>query len=270
MSQKPGAAKKKVFVRIIITFLASPYSSPENKIPSLKKRKKKVVYPKVKVREQTDQDDQHVVADFCSTVNEYEEDISPPSIAKIPKSYIPSSIAFSFANDTPNVAIPKISALQGEDGDKNIDEDCKHNIRASSIPRPRAVLSSPDNDLVIGNKNRCKKEKTPVLKNRHLPQNRHALCKIIPTTTEDVINSKKSNENSDESKKEKTSVLKNRNLPQNRHALSKIIPTTTEDVINSKKSNEDSDESKGKKGKVVTGPTQRRQIRTGKPSSMKL
>ncbi|XP_030508421.2 uncharacterized protein LOC115723132 [Cannabis sativa] len=185
------------------------------------------MYPKVKVREQTDQDDgQHVVVDFCSTVKEYEEDISPPSIAKIPKSYIPSSIPFSFDEDIiPNIAMPKVSVLKGEEKYNNIDEDCKHNIRASSIPRPRAVLSSPDNDLVIGNKNRCKKERTPALKNRNLTQNRHALCKIIPTTTEDVINSKKSCE--------------------------------------------DPNESKGKKGKVMSGPNQRRQIRTGKPTSMR-
>ncbi|PON38171.1 hypothetical protein PanWU01x14_314640 [Parasponia andersonii] len=185
-----------------------------------------LVYPKVKVREQQDQDDhQHVVPDFRSTVKEH-EDKSPPSIAKVPKSYIPS-IGFSSAYDIPNVTMLKTSELTGEEKDNNkLDEDSEQNIRASSIPRPRAVLSSPDNDLAIGNKNRCKKERSSVLKNRNLVQNRHALCKIIPKTTEDSINTKKAKE--------------------------------------------DPDESKGKKASAVVGPTQRRQTRIGKASSMRV
>ena len=83
-----------------------------------------------------------------------------------------------------------------------------------------------DNDLVIGNKNRCKKERSSVLKNSNLVKNRHALCKTVPKTTEDSINSKKSKD--------------------------------------------DEDESKGKKGSIVAGGTQRGQIRTGKPSSMRI
>ncbi|XP_051128075.1 uncharacterized protein LOC127249361 [Andrographis paniculata] len=55
-------------------------------------------------------------------------------------------------------------------------EDRK-SARATSAPRPRAVLSSPENDLIIGRKkSHARKEQLPGLENR----NRHAQCKILP------------------------------------------------------------------------------------------
>ncbi|KAH7522007.1 hypothetical protein FEM48_Zijuj07G0092200 [Ziziphus jujuba var. spinosa] len=155
-------------------------------------------------------------------VEEEEEDVSPPSIAKVPKSYMPS------------VAIPTISVPEeAEKKNEKFEEDNQQNIRASSIPRPRAVLSSPSpsayNDVVIGNKNRVKTERPSVLKNRKTIQNRHALCKVIPSrTAENSMNMKKSKEVPDES-----------NL-------------------------------KGKKASAVTVPSQRRNPRTGKPSSIRI
>ncbi|KAH0993710.1 hypothetical protein GBA52_005193 [Prunus armeniaca] len=113
------------------------------------------VYPKVKVRQQEDQDDRRAVIDFCFPEKEH-QDVSPPTIARIPKSYVPS------------VVVPSISVAEGEMKDSKMEELSKQNIRASSIPRPRAVLSSPENDTVIGNKNRIKAERPSALKNHNL------------------------------------------------------------------------------------------------------
>ncbi|KAH7522001.1 hypothetical protein FEM48_Zijuj07G0091600 [Ziziphus jujuba var. spinosa] len=159
---------------------------------------------------------------------EQNEDVSPPSIAKIPKSYMPS-VAI------PTISVPEIpksessSLAEAEKKNEKFEEDNQQNIGASSIPRPRAVVSSPNNDVVIGNKNRVKTERPSVLKNRKTIQNRHALRKVIPSrTAENSMNMKKSKEVPDES-----------NL-------------------------------KGKKASAVTVPSQRRNPRTGKPSSIRI
>lgn len=68
-------------------------------------------------------------------------------------------------------------------------------------------LMFSDNDLVIGSKNRCKTERSSVLKNRNSVQNRHAQRKVIPNTTEDSINSKNSKEDPNESKGKKGSIV---------------------------------------------------------------
>lgn len=83
-----------------------------------------------------------------------------------------------------------------------------------------------DNDMVIGNRNRSKTERSSVLKNRKLPQDRHAQCKVIPNTTEDSVKTKKSKEDRD----------------QNESNL------------------------KGSRGSVTACPVPRRQIRAGKPT----
>ncbi|KAJ6725819.1 hypothetical protein OIU79_004053 [Salix purpurea] len=66
-------------------------------------------------------------------------------------------------------------------------EEDRPNIRASSIPRPRAVLSSPDNDAVIGNNyNKTKVARSSALKNSKVIQNRHELCKVVPSRIADA------------------------------------------------------------------------------------
>ncbi|XP_048127716.1 uncharacterized protein LOC115730546 [Rhodamnia argentea] len=47
------------------------------------------------------------------------------------------------------------------------DEDSKLNIRASTVPRPRAVLSSPDNDVMIGKNNKRIGGRPSALKNNN-------------------------------------------------------------------------------------------------------
>ncbi|KAL5712034.1 hypothetical protein ACHQM5_014243 [Ranunculus cassubicifolius] len=87
------------------------------------------------------------------TDKEYTED-SPPTVAKVPKSYVPSFT-------TPSISLSK-------EKNNRETEDSRPNIRASSVPPPRAVLSSPDNDGLIGSRNQLSKEKPSVMKKSNL------------------------------------------------------------------------------------------------------
>ncbi|XP_065862969.1 uncharacterized protein [Euphorbia lathyris] len=104
----------------------------------------------------------------ASEVKEY-RDISPPRIARVPNSYVPNIILPT------NTVLPTESASEEADKKSNSDVEDRPNIRASSVARPRAVLSSPDNDAVIGNRNRnrVKALQPSALKNH----NRHTQCK---------------------------------------------------------------------------------------------
>ncbi|XP_075653554.1 uncharacterized protein LOC142623947 isoform X2 [Castanea sativa] len=104
------------------------------------------VYPKVKVREQEDQEDFKgpPLNDDSSFPAKENEEISPAYVAKIPKSYVPN-VPMSTTSVSESLIMPTISASEGAgEIDKKIDEDDKINIRACSILRPRAVLSSPE------------------------------------------------------------------------------------------------------------------------------
>ncbi|KAL5784521.1 hypothetical protein ACOSQ2_006913 [Xanthoceras sorbifolium] len=196
---------------------------------SQKSKLRKTMYPKVKVREEKNQDDEDVAVDHkinieslslhvSSSSEKEHQDISPPSIVRIPNSYA-----------TTNIVTPTISACK----ETEIDEE-RPNIRAASMLRPRAVLSSPDNDAVIGNKNRTKAERPTALRNRNSVQNRHlkAQCKVIPSH---VI----------------TKSPKNTSLSNN--------TTTTVDKT----------ELKGKKGSTLAVPSQGRYLRTEKSGPVK-
>ncbi|XP_012077601.1 uncharacterized protein LOC105638418 [Jatropha curcas] len=153
------------------------------------------MYPKVKVRRDEDQKDQRnwssllslkdiqflLLQDSCFPVKEF-QDVSPTPTARIPKSYVP------------NIVLPAESASEGADKKGDVDEENRPKIRASSVPRPRAVISSPDNDAVIGNKNKPK-----ALKNHNSIQNRHTHCKVVQTRAvdESPLNTRKSNNNTD-------------------------------------------------------------------------
>ncbi|KAK2643757.1 hypothetical protein Ddye_018952 [Dipteronia dyeriana] len=191
------------------------------------------MYPKVKVREEKNQDFEDVAVDHkinfqslslhvSSSPEKEHRDVSPPFIARVPKSYA-----------TTNVVTPTISSRK-----EKIDENDKPNIRATPILRPRAVLSSPDNDAVIGNKNRTKAERP--LKNRNSVQNRHldAQCKVIPSR---VIAKSQINTN----------------------LLTDTTTTTTTTTTDNKS------DLKGKKGPTVAVPSQRRYLRTGKSGPVK-
>ncbi|KAK9991689.1 hypothetical protein SO802_026674 [Lithocarpus litseifolius] len=190
------------------------------------------MYPKVKVREQEDQEDFKgpsllPLNDDSSFPAKEHEEIA--YVAKIPKSYVPN-VLLSTTSVSESLVMPTISASEGAgEIDKKIDEDDKISIRASSILRPRAVLSSPDNDVMIGNKNGIKAKRPSGLKNHNLVQSRHAQCKIISSNI-------------------------------------------TECTVHTRKS-KDADDSKGdlrgKKRSTIAVPSQKRYLRTNKPSSVK-
>ncbi|XVF28524.1 hypothetical protein REPUB_Repub15cG0037000 [Reevesia pubescens] len=89
------------------------------------------------------------------------QDVSSVPKGRIPKSYVPEV-------EKPSDSAPEVA----EKNKKKTDEEDRPNIRVSSTPRPRAVISSPDNDAVIGNKNRIKGENRTALKNHNMAQNR--------------------------------------------------------------------------------------------------
>ncbi|KAJ4826957.1 hypothetical protein Tsubulata_015803 [Turnera subulata] len=117
-------------------------------------------------------------------------DVSPPVTARIPKTYIPRVL---------------LSSVEEAVKKSNDDEEDRPNIRASSIPRPRAVLSSPDNDAVIGSKNKVKAVQPFPLKHQKLTQNRHAQCKGITNNASD--------ESSVNMRKAKTRAVKGTKMP---------------------------------------------------------
>ncbi|CAN1279067.1 hypothetical protein LINPERPRIM_LOCUS16873, partial [Linum perenne] len=177
-----------------------------------------LVYPKVKVRSE-DEDDRHwgsllSLKDIqFLTIQETRfpvkllQDIavkrgqevspSPSPNAKIPKHYVPSLI-LPQQPETPTTPVSVSTESSATDTKSNPDEgDDRPLIRAGSIPPPRAVLSSPQNDALIGNKNRVAKPTTrpSALRNKNSIQERHVQqCKVMPRTPIDdsAVRSRKS------------------------------------------------------------------------------
>ncbi|KAF7150575.1 hypothetical protein RHSIM_Rhsim02G0043800 [Rhododendron simsii] len=177
----------------------------------------KSMYPKVKVREQGEDDliafkvhegplkdfESRPIHDLSSSVTECEDD-SPRSVVRIPESYISNSA----------IRMTPLSKAEGKSDIKVKDaEDNKQNVKATSVLRPRAVLSSPDNDGVFGNRNKdgvignrskAKAELLSDLKNHNLCQNRHTRCKVTPkrSTNENSITKKGESKEAGDSKSE--------------------------------------------------------------------
>lgn len=142
------------------------------------------MYPRVKVSEQEDPNTMQeegtaylprVIESFSVEVHSLSrtptsyhgrmsENDPPSSLAKISKSHKNSPASSSYTSN-------------GKDN-QSTDEDNRINIRASTMPRPRAVLSSPDNDDIIGNQNRLIKERETLLKRQSPGQNIQAQGKV--------------------------------------------------------------------------------------------
>ncbi|XP_022872672.1 uncharacterized protein LOC111391655 isoform X1 [Olea europaea var. sylvestris] len=126
------------------------------------------MYPRVKVRVETNEENQYAYEksslqslkgfQWLSLDDSSSLDESPQSPVRIPGSYVPKS----------------------KDNKKTVLEEKPVNVRASSIPRPRAVLSSPDNDEINRSKMTTRRELLSGQKNHNLCQNRHTQCKVIP------------------------------------------------------------------------------------------
>ncbi|KAL8479655.1 hypothetical protein ACS0TY_026532 [Phlomoides rotata] len=136
------------------------------------------MYPKVKVRvqgEEADQYDYEKVSlqslkafEWLSSHNFTSTDDSPGSVVRVPRTYYPKTPPPSFLSS------------QGTNKEKTVVEENQKNVRATSAPRPRAVLSSPDNDGIIGGRTHAKRQLFSGLKKRDSSQNRHTQCKIFP------------------------------------------------------------------------------------------
>ncbi|PIN05001.1 hypothetical protein CDL12_22461 [Handroanthus impetiginosus] len=137
------------------------------------------MYPKVKVRVQREEADQYAYEknsleslkafEWLSLHHVSSSDESPQPVVRVPRSYAPKSPTPSF-----------LASKEETNKKKAVVEENQKNISASSAPRPRAVLSSPDNDEIIGSKAQARRELLSGLKNQNPCQNRHTQCKIFP------------------------------------------------------------------------------------------
>ncbi|MED6186756.1 hypothetical protein PIB30_069763 [Stylosanthes scabra] len=114
-----------------------------------------------------------------SVVQIQKKDVTKPSIVKAPKCYVSplSSPRVQITESFQDCSLSSDSGSTVPDKDDSIDEN-KTNTRASRVPRPRAVISSPYNDRLIGNRNEPNNGSSSPLKNGTSPQNRHAHCKV--------------------------------------------------------------------------------------------
>ncbi|XVE77977.1 hypothetical protein DITRI_Ditri13aG0107300 [Diplodiscus trichospermus] len=126
------------------------------------------MYPRVKVRVEEEDDHFSPPNDSVSSLflrlidsqSEQEKENqanSPPSIARITKAYItsPATKSLSASKDSGKVK-----------NNKQIVKDAKSNSKANSVPPPRAVLSSPDNDGMIGSRNKLNYARSAASKKR--------------------------------------------------------------------------------------------------------
>ncbi|KAL0414220.1 UNVERIFIED_CONTAM: hypothetical protein Sradi_1623700 [Sesamum radiatum] len=110
----------------------------------------------------------NLVKGQCSGI----KDDSPGPVARVPRSYAPKSPTPSF-----------YASREQANKKKTVTEESPKKGRATSAPRPRAVLSSPENDRIIGSRTQERKEEHSGLKNGGPYQNRRPQCKIFPKSS---------------------------------------------------------------------------------------
>ncbi|KAJ0111039.1 hypothetical protein Patl1_01702 [Pistacia atlantica] len=134
-----------------------------------KDKREKRLYPQVKVRQQEQEQEQDDRGSFLfirvieslslqdhHSSDEENKSNSSPSVAKITKV------------NAPIVKSQSVTPSKAAQSNRQISKDTKPlNARASSVTRPRAVLSSPDNDGMIGNINKFDNERSSSLKKLH-------------------------------------------------------------------------------------------------------
>ncbi|GLT66270.1 hypothetical protein SLA2020_386430 [Shorea laevis] len=169
-------------------------------IPNTRPNSERKMYPKVKVRLEQDRDDSgsvpffELVESFSSQEKENQWDsYSPPIVARVTK-----------ANS--------ISASKVVNNQKNNGEERKLSGKAASVPRPRAVLSSPDNDGMIGNRNRLK-DGGSVLAPKRLQF--HDVQKMPVCITTNKCSFKKRNSSESEIRKHKSPLVVKVNKDKN-------------------------------------------------------
>ncbi|KAL4190548.1 hypothetical protein AMTRI_Chr07g25240 [Amborella trichopoda] len=73
---------------------------------------------------------------------------------------------------------------------KEIDAEDRPNIRASPLPRPRAVLSSPVNDEVLGNRNKLTQVRTSATKKSNPLQPTNPSVKVNSRNVQETTSGK--------------------------------------------------------------------------------
>ncbi|KAI5566062.1 hypothetical protein BDE02_14G161900 [Populus trichocarpa] len=146
------------------------------------------MYPKIKVRKQEEDEESSPPNDHVSTPSlrvksespsvegcgshaseEENQSDSSPSMARFAKPYF-----------VRNLKARPFSASKGKLKDnRRIGENRKLSFGAKSALRPRAVLSSPDNDGIIGKRNKWKNERTLTLKSCNSELTKPAETKVI-------------------------------------------------------------------------------------------
>ncbi|EOX94329.1 Uncharacterized protein TCM_003916 isoform 1 [Theobroma cacao] len=135
------------------------------------------MYPRVRVKERVEEDDHFpsskdsesfLFLRLLESVSKQEKENqinSPPSVARIAKAYVTSLVTKSLS------ASEGVGSVQNN---KQIGKDTKSNTKANSIPAPRAVLSSPDNDGMIGSRNKLNYARSAACKKRQTEQTKPA------------------------------------------------------------------------------------------------
>ncbi|CAK9149969.1 unnamed protein product [Ilex paraguariensis] len=86
---------------------------------------------------------------------------SPPLVARIPETYVPKLVM-------QQIPFGPMKKMKNCNQTREIPaDDIEQNDRSSSVPRPRAVLSSPDNDKMVGNRNKLTSRRPSTLKNHN-------------------------------------------------------------------------------------------------------
>ncbi|RDX93305.1 hypothetical protein CR513_24453, partial [Mucuna pruriens] len=161
---------------------------------SAKATKKQVVYPKVMKVRHYDDAELGLKAFLSLSLQPSSSPVTDqkvvcmPSVVKVPKCYV-SQVPIPrvpVTEDSEDFGLESDSSgATGSEKDGNTDEN-RVNIRAGSIPRPRAVISSPDNDIMIGNRNKIRDGRLSTSKNGATFQNKHAYCKVKSHDVTDI------------------------------------------------------------------------------------
>lgn len=140
---------------------------------------KSPMYPKVKVRQEEEdpQEFQRIyLKDFQSPSNSPQHKdgytYTPPRVLK--SHHISTSDANISSSKAAAMVDRKVAG--GNKPNNKVNKKIAEVIKPSSILPPRAVLSSPENDLMLRTKNKTKTERSES-KNHKLSQNTHVKCK---------------------------------------------------------------------------------------------
>ncbi|XP_011073719.1 uncharacterized protein LOC105158608 isoform X2 [Sesamum indicum] len=140
-----------------------------------------MMYAKVKVKEEIEE------ADECGYEKSSLKTFEWLSLDHFPSSGASQRLVVN--SNVPKSSRPSLQASKEKANNKQRVVVAKNhkNGRAASAPRPRAILSSPENDGILWSKTQTRKELLSALKSHNLCQNRHTRCKVFPRSERGVV-----------------------------------------------------------------------------------